>query len=58
MITYNELYIDIWFTFISLTDRVCYLFYLFLLIGKGIVYGGLTFSDTGCPVPDVAIILS
>ena len=50
----RKLYIDIWFTFKSLIDGVCHLFYLYWLMGKGVAYGGLPFPGTGCPVPDVA----
>ena len=48
--------IDIWFTFKSLTDGVCHSFYLYWLMGKGMVYGGLPFPGTGRPVPDVDLI--
>ena len=48
--------IDIWFTYKSLVDGVCHLFYLYWLMGKGMAYGGLPFLGTGCPVPDVANI--
>ena len=52
----HELYIDIWFTFKSLTGGVCHLFYLHRLMGKGVACGGLPFRGTSCPVPDVANI--
>ena len=52
----DELDIDIWFTFKSLTDGVCHLFNLYWLMGKGMAYGGLPFTGTGCPVPDVVNI--
>ena len=50
------LYIDISFTFKSLTDGVCHLSYLYWLMGKGIAYGGLPFPGTSCPAPGVANI--
>ena len=37
----REPYIDIWFTFKTLTDGVCHLLYLYWLMGKGVAYGGL-----------------
>ena len=52
----HELFIDIWFTFKSLTGGVCHLFYLHRLIGKGMACGSLPFPSTSCPVPDVANI--
>ena len=51
----HELYIVYkWFTFKSLTDGVCHLFYLYWLMGEGMVYGDMPFPGTGCPVPGVA----
>ena len=52
----HELYMDLCFTFKSLTDGVCHLFYLYWMMGKGMAYGGLSFPSTGCPVPDVTNI--
>ena len=42
--------------FISVADGVCHLFYLYWLMGKGMAYDSLPFSETGFPISDVANI--